>query len=185
MPSALRKDSLLRRSPFIGALCLKESVVNNGKAVLGIILLALGTGASIKIIFWGIPIEKEENLVKVVGVLSAHDCRKDRFIEAIKLEKDKTHYWLEQKPNLLPRCDFGKKDWPIGSSVVLFRTPAGFKSGIKVYELYINDKLIFNYSEAVKSIKSSSNMVIGFTAFMWLLVAYSAYKINKHNKRLW
>ena len=156
--------------------------MNHGKTVMGIILLLIVTAGSIKIIFWGVPIAKEDDLVKVIGELRLHDCRKDRFVEAIKLKSDKTHYWLEQMPNLLPSCESGKENWPIGSNVVLYHTPAGFRADIQVYKLFINGKLIFGYNDAIKSIKSSSNMVLGFTAFMWFLIAFCFFINKKHNK---
>ena len=158
--------------------------MNNGKAVIGLALFVLFTAAFIGIIFGDTPVESEANLLKASGLLSIHDCRKGRYIEAIRLNSDSNHYYLELRPKLLPSCDTAKKEWPKGSEIVLYHTANGFKSDIYAYKLSVNGMQIYGYQDAIESIKARNRLGLGFIAFIWTV--YGGIGVSwliKHNKQ--
>lgn len=157
--------------------------MNYGKAALGIVMLGLMSFASIKITFFDTHIPMEHELTEVHGTLASIDCRKGRYVEAIRLYGDQNKYWLEQKPNLLPRCEEAKNEWIIGTEINLQKTPASFRKDIYAYQLSVGDAEIFKYQDAVLSVNSSKQLVVGFTVFCWALVLICvAIRKFGHNK---
>ncbi|MGS2722954.1 hypothetical protein ACVBEJ_04355 [Porticoccus sp. GXU_MW_L64] len=154
------------------------------KLILAGVMLAISTIASVKILFFGVYVEDITHLKTIRGELSSITCKKNRYLRSIKLKGNSTRYWLEQKPKRLPSCESAKEQWPIGSNVQLSHTTRKPGSDTYAYVLTVNDIAIFGYDEAVESINSSKNIVLGYSAFIWglLLVVVLARK-NKHNKQ--
>ncbi len=141
-------------------------------------MLAICTIASVKILFFGVYVEDITHLKAIEGELSSISCRKNRYVQSIKLKGNSTRYWLEQKPKKLPSCESAKEQWPIGSNVQLSHTTRKPGSDTYAYILTVNDIAIFGYEDSVESINSSKKVVLGFTVFMWglLLVVVLARK---------
>ena len=100
---------------------------------------------------------------------------------AIHLENDPTLYWLELSPKKLPSCEESNKVWPPGSKINLKHTTEHPNNGVYAYELTVNEKQIFKYSDALASINASKNSVLGFTFLMLILVGTIVAK-QKHNR---
>ena len=136
--------------------------------------------ASFKLLVWGPYIEDESSLSPKNGILLSVKCRKQRYIDAIRLENDATLYWLQHSPKKLPSCEESANAWPSGSTINLKHTTKHPNMVVYAYELTVNGKQVFNYRDALASINTSKNIVLGFTSFMLAFGAIVA--IQKHNK---